>query len=88
VRAFVAALDHDGGVFNVGTGVETSVVELFTAVAQASGVERRPALAEPRLGELQRSVLDNALAASALGWRPEHTLADGLSRTWASLVEE
>jgi UDP-glucose 4-epimerase len=88
VRAFLAALEHDGGVFNVGTGVETSVVDLYGAVARASGVDREPAFAEPRLGELQRSVLDNSLAARALGWRPDHALADGLARTWASLVEE
>ena len=88
VRAFVTALEHDGGVFNVGTGVETSVVALYGAVAQASGVERDPEFAEPRLGELQRSVLDASLAARALGWRPEHALADGLARTWASFVEE
>jgi len=88
VRAFVAALGHDGGVFNVGTGVETSVVDLYGAVARASGVEREPAFAEARLGELQRSVLDCSLAARELAWRPEHALADGLARTWASFVEE
>ena len=88
VRAFVAAVEHDGGVFNVGTGVETSVVDLYRAIARASGVEREPHFADARLGELQRSVLDCALAAQKLGWRPEHALTDGLARTWASFVEE
>jgi len=81
-RAALAALAHDGGVFNVGTGVETSVLELAAAVGAASGIER-PAAHEPaRLGELQRSVLDVSLAARELGWRPEHSLADGLAATW------
>jgi len=81
-RAALAALAHDGGVFNVGTGVETSVLELAAAIGAASGIDR-PAEHEPaRLGELQRSVLDVSLAARELGWRPEHSLADGLAATW------
>jgi UDP-glucose 4-epimerase len=88
VRAMLAALEHPGGVFNVGTGVETSVVELYEAIQRASGVTREPAFAEARLGELQRSVLDIALAASDLGWSPDHPLADGLARTWAWVLEE
>jgi UDP-glucose 4-epimerase len=81
-RAVLAALAHDGGVFNVGTGVETSVLELTAAIGAASGIDR-PAEHEPaRLGELQRSVLDVSLAARELGWRPEHSLADGLAATW------
>ena len=88
VRAMLAAVDHEGGVFNVGTGVETSVVELYDAIQRASGVTREPVFADERLGELQRSVLDVGLAARELGWRPEHSLDDGLARTWAWFVEE
>ena len=89
VRAMLAALDHDdGGVFNVGTGVETSVADLYDAVQRTSGVTREPAFAAARLGELQRSVLDIGLAASELGWRPAHPLEDGLARTWAWVLEE
>jgi len=81
-RAALAALAHDGGVFNVGTGVETSVVELAAAIGVASGIDRPAELAPARLGELQRSVLDVSLAARELGWRPAHSLADGLAATW------
>jgi UDP-glucose 4-epimerase len=80
--AVLRALDHDGGVFNVGTGTETSVVELYAAIQAATGVEREPAFEPPRSGELQRSVLDVSLAARELGWRPETALADGLAATW------
>jgi len=83
VDATLAALGHDGGIFNVGTGVETSVLELYAAIRAASGVDREPEHAEARLGELQRSVLDASLAARELGWRPAHSLADGLAETWA-----
>ena len=72
-----------GGVFNVGTGVETSVVELYDAIQRGGGVEREPEFAAARLGELQRSVLDSSLAARELGWRPERSLDDGLAATWS-----
>ena len=81
-RAALAALDHDGGVFNVGTGIETSVLELVDAIRAASGIDREAELVPARLGELQRSVLDVSLAADELGWRPEHSLAEGLAETW------
>ena len=82
-RALLLALDHDGGVFNVGTGAETSVLELYDAIQAAAGTARAPAFAPARLGELERSVLDASLAAAELGWRPELPLAEGLAATWA-----
>ena len=68
--------------FNVGTGVETSVLQLYDAIQQASGVEREPSYVDARLGELQRSVLDVSLAERELGWRPQVGLDEGLRRTW------
>jgi UDP-glucose 4-epimerase len=82
VDAMLRALEQDAGVYNVGTGVETSVAGLYDAIRTASGVDREPAFAPARLGELQRSVLDASLAERELGWRPEHTLAGGLAATW------
>jgi UDP-glucose 4-epimerase len=87
-RAMLLALERDGGVYNVGTGVETSVVELYAAIATAAGgPDRPPAFAAARLGELQRSVLDPRLAARELGWRPERSLADGLADTWSWMTK-
>jgi UDP-glucose 4-epimerase len=80
--AVLAALEQSGGVYNVGTGVETSVLELYEAIQAASGIGRAAEHVPPRLGELQRSVLDVSLAARELGWRPETTLAAGLAVTW------
>jgi UDP-glucose 4-epimerase len=87
VDAVLRALDHDGGVYNVGTGVETSVLELYDAIRRATGVDREPEHVEPRLGELQRSVLDPSLAGRELGWRAATPLPDGLGRTWAWVQE-
>ena len=84
VRAMLLAFEHEGGgVYNVGAGTETSVLELYDAIQQVSGVRREPELAPARLGELQRSVLDPSLAASELGWRPGRSLLDGLAETWS-----
>jgi UDP-glucose 4-epimerase len=83
VAATLAAGGHDGGVFNVGTGVETSVLDLYEHVQRAAGVERAAEHADARPGELQRSVLDPSLAARELGWRPERSLDEGLAATWA-----
>ena len=81
-RAILAATERSGGVYNIGTGVETSVVELYDACRQAAGATLAPEFAPARFGELQRSVLDISLAARELGWRPERTLADVLRATW------
>jgi UDP-glucose 4-epimerase len=88
VDAMLRAVAQRGGVFNVGTGVETSVVGLFDAIRIACGIDREPGFAPARLGELQRSVLDTSLAERELGWRPERTLADGLAATWEWISSE
>jgi UDP-glucose 4-epimerase len=88
VTATLAAAGHNGGVFNVGTGTETSVVELYERIERVSGVERTAEHAEPRAGELQRSVLDPSLAARELDWRPERSLDDGLTATWDWISSE
>jgi UDP-glucose 4-epimerase len=82
VRATLAAVGHEGGVFNVGTGRETSVLELYDRIAHVAESDQKAELAPPRLGELQRSFLDPALAERELGWRAEHGLDAGLGRTW------
>jgi UDP-glucose 4-epimerase len=82
-RATLAAHDADGGTYNVGTSRETSVVELLERIQQVAGTSVEPEYAEPRAGELQRSVLDVSRANRKLGWRPEHGLDAGLAETWA-----
>jgi len=85
VDALLLAAGHDGGIYNVGTGIETSVVDLYAAVSAATGIDRDPAFAQARLGELQRSVLDPSLARTELGWIPRHSLGEGLDETWSFL---
>jgi UDP-glucose 4-epimerase len=81
VRALVLA-PGTGGVFNVGSGVETSVLELHKRCRSITGDEREPREEPARQGDVLRSVLDVSLAGRELGWRPEVSLDDGLRRTW------
>lgn len=55
------------GTFNVGTGTETSVRELYDLVAAACGVDAPPRFGPAKPGEQRRSVLDPALARDVLG---------------------
>ena len=83
VAAVLAAIGRDGGTFNVGTGVETSVVELFETLRRVSGVDATAEHAPPRPGEARRSVVDPSRAERELGWRPARTLEEGLRATWS-----
>ena len=83
VAATLAAAGQPGGVFNVGTGVETSVLDLAQACARVTGANFEPLFEPARLGELERSVLDPELAADVLGFRAEVSVEDGLAKIWA-----
>jgi UDP-glucose 4-epimerase len=82
--AVLAAVGHAGGVFNVGTGIETSISELHAACRRATGSSERPSHGPAREGDVFRSVIDPTLASSALGWRPRTSLDNGLALTWAA----
>jgi len=81
VRALLAAADHRTGVFNVGTGIETSVAELHALCEQAVGVDAPPAYGPPRAGDAQRSVLDPARASEKLGFSATVALGEGIAST-------
>ncbi len=80
--AFLAASKADlGGTFNVGTGVETSVLELGRILADACNAAFEPEMAPARVGEVQRSSINPSLAADELGWSATYDLDRGLSAT-------
>jgi UDP-glucose 4-epimerase len=87
VAAALAAAEAElTGPVNVGTGRETSVLELVEALRRLSGNEGfEPEFAPARPGEVQRIALDAGLAERELGWRPETGLTDGLRLTLDSL---
>ena len=82
VDAFVRATEKGGGLLmNIGTGVETSVLQLYEVMARLTGYGEAPNRAPERAGELLRSSLDPGRAAIHLGWKPWTPLDDGLLRT-------
>jgi UDP-glucose 4-epimerase len=81
-RATTSTIGQDRGVFNVGTGRETSVAELYELCARVAGSDEPAEHAPARLGELQRSFLDPELAARELGFTAMVDLEDGLRATW------
>jgi UDP-glucose 4-epimerase len=82
VRANLAALDYNGdGVFNVGTGRETSVNTLFRKLREATDADVKECHEPSRPGEQQRSVLGCSETNDALGWTPEVSIEEGLDRT-------
>jgi UDP-glucose 4-epimerase len=88
VRAFVGAVGASGGVFNVGTGEETPVVDLWRACLDAAGGTAEAVHAPARLGEVQQSCLDPHRAETSLLWRAEVPLATGLRETWEWIRKE
>jgi UDP-glucose 4-epimerase len=82
VSALLAAVDADGGVFNIGTGSETTVLALHGTCAAIAGSQSPPQLAEARLGDVRRSALNVVRAADELGWSPATPLEAGLQVTW------
>jgi UDP-glucose 4-epimerase len=88
VDAILRALDDRlVGTYNVGTGVETGVNELYRKLARLLGhpwaAKHGPAIP----GELKRSCLDASALTDATGWKPRVTLDDGLAKTVAWFKE-
>jgi UDP-glucose 4-epimerase len=89
VAANLAALDYDAnGAFNIGTGRETSVLELVAMIAEITGQEPEKQFLPPRPGEVHRITLDCSLVNRLLGWQPTITLREGMKQVWAWFTDE
>jgi UDP-glucose 4-epimerase len=89
-RAVVAALQSDaaGEIYQIATGVETSINELIDILSEVSGrrldVRRQPA----RVGDVARNFSDISKARDQLAWQPSVSLREGLSTTWSWFASE
>jgi UDP-glucose 4-epimerase len=82
-QAFAAAAAAGvAGIYNVGTGVPTSILDLYRVCAEIAGTEREPRFAPERRGDIRHSVLDPSRAEREVGWRAEMPLANGVAQTW------
>lgn len=81
VAAFLAAADSGRpGTWNIGSGVEVSVLELTRVISQVAGYDVDPVFAPPRPGELLRGALAPARARRDLGWAPTTGLEVGIGQ--------
>jgi UDP-glucose 4-epimerase len=87
VTALLAAAGSEAtGAFNVGTGIETDVLELVRVLAElGDGASFEPEFAPARTGEVQRIAIDPGLAQRELGWQAAVDLAEGLRLTLDSI---
>jgi UDP-glucose 4-epimerase len=75
----------EGGPINVGTGLETSVLELAQLVGASLGRDDfEPQTAPARAGEIERTFLDTETAAERIGWRAKRNMQTGLAETLAA----
>ena len=79
VNANMKALEFSGSdIFNVGTGVETNVVQLFQTLRDELAPDMKDAFAPGKPGEQMRSVLDCSKSERTLGWTPKVDVTQGL----------
>jgi UDP-glucose 4-epimerase len=94
--ALVASSNEVTGPFNVGTGAESSVLDLVEVLSKLGremditgpGDSFEPQFAPARTGEVQRSALDPGKSRDVLGFEARVTLEDGLRRTLEWVVAE
>ena len=77
-----AAAGVDSRAFNIGTGIETTVVELARVLREVSNSTSEVQHAPPRAGEQRRSAVRIDKAAEVLGWCPVVSLERGLRATF------
>lgn len=83
VRANLLALGMTGSdTFNVCTGIETTVVDIFRTLNAAAGSSMQELHGPPKPGEQRRSVCTYGKIRGTLGWSPNVEIAEGLSATF------
>jgi UDP-glucose 4-epimerase len=81
-EANLAAMGPDAhGVYNVGTGIETSVNELFRMIAGLTASSAKEVHGPAKAGEQIRSVVDPSRIKQELGWEAKVDLVEGLKQT-------
>jgi UDP-glucose 4-epimerase len=82
VMANLLAMEKSiNGIYNIGTGVETSDQEIFNLLAGLVGYHGSPHYAPVRKGEIYRICLDYSKAQKEIGWQPRFLLREGLTET-------
>jgi UDP-glucose 4-epimerase len=82
-EANILSLKYEGNshIFNIGTGVETSINQLYSHLASILEPSQDVRYGEPKEGEQLRSVIDSSRAFRDFNWQPLTPLRDGLQKT-------
>lgn len=85
--AFTRALTHTSAdrVFNIGSGVGTSLRDLLHKIERVTGIAARVEFLPARTVDVSANILDSTRANKSLNWRAESDLDTGLRKTWARL---
>ena len=75
--------DISGEVFNCGSGVATSVLDLAKLVMSAGSMDVEPEFTAPRKGDIRKSVADISKAKALLGFSTKVALRDGIAEMFA-----
>ena len=82
-RANILAMESsNGGAYNIGTGKETSILELFNKINSFFDNKFEPRFEDDKLGEQQKSCLNIDKIKQELDWEPEFSLDEGLKKTY------
>ena len=85
MSANVLAAEADAtGAFNIGSGRQTSVIELANLVRKLTGRDVAPLYHPPKAGEIRHSFADISRAGE-FGYSPRHNLEEGIKKTISSL---
>ena len=82
VRANILVLKKNvKGEFNIGTGRETNVNQIFNLLVELTGIKKKEIHGLAKAGEQRRSCLSCEKAKKIIGWEPKVTLHQGLAKT-------
>lgn len=85
VAANLVAAQQDGmfgDVFNIGTGRQTTIKQLWKEISRAADIDLAPDYEPVRKGDVRVSVAETGLAERELGFKAETDLAEGLAKTY------
>ena len=84
VEATAAAMERapGGALYNVGGGVEVSMLEAIAAFEQLAGRKLDVRVTEAVPGDQRRTKADTSRIEAELGWRPSTSFEDGIRAQW------
>jgi UDP-glucose 4-epimerase len=76
----LALTKGSGKIYNIGTGIGSTVSDVFKILKGLTAYNKKPLLKSLRAGELQKIYLDYSKAKKELGWIPKVFLKEGLQK--------